>query len=106
MRLFEKFILILSTIALVQCSARDFSGRVIQQGNLLPEKKLVRLHVGMSKDEHHDHLVCIHCNHVVEFVDELIEERQRQIAKDSGFKMTDHSLHIYGVCKSCQKQGI
>lgn len=51
---------------------------------------------------HHDHLVCMQCGEVVEFVDNVIEERQKQIAKDAGFEMTDHCLYIYGICGSCR----
>lgn len=51
---------------------------------------------------HHDHLVCVKCGFVEEFVDDVIELRQQEIAKQSGFKMTDHSLNIYGVCQNCQ----
>lgn len=56
---------------------------------------------------HHDHLLCVSCNQIEEFVDEIIEERQQVIAKEKGFEMTEHSLYIYGVCKQCQaeKQG-
>jgi len=51
---------------------------------------------------HHDHLVCMQCGEVVEFVDDIIEERQKQIAKDAGYDMTDHCLYIYGICGSCK----
>ncbi|MDQ1363418.1 MAG: Fur family transcriptional regulator, ferric uptake regulator [Pseudomonadota bacterium] len=51
---------------------------------------------------HHDHLVCIKCGKVVEFVDSMIEERQRQIARDKGFEITEHSLIIYGRCSDPQ----
>ena len=53
---------------------------------------------------HHDHLLCVSCNQIEEFVDEVIEQRQRAIAKEKGFKMTEHSLYIYGVCKGCQAE--
>ena len=52
---------------------------------------------------HHDHMLCVRCNAIEEFTDETIEERQRVIAAEKGFEMTDHSLYIYGVCKQCQK---
>ncbi len=52
---------------------------------------------------HHDHLLCVSCNRIEEFVDEVIEERQRIIAAEKGFEMTEHSLYIYGICKECQK---
>lgn len=51
---------------------------------------------------HHDHLVCVKCGLVEEFVDELIESQQQAVAKKAGFCMTDHSLNIYGICKACQ----
>lgn len=61
----------------------------------------------IKQDEHHDHLVCIQCGQVEEFVDAIIETRQSQIALEKGFRMTDHSLNIYGVCAHCaQKPGI
>lgn len=54
---------------------------------------------------HHDHLVCMKCGKVVEFFDEVIEERQHAIAKDKGFELTDHSMILYGLCGSeeCRK---
>ncbi|MFZ4076702.1 MAG: ferric iron uptake transcriptional regulator [Legionellaceae bacterium] len=55
----------------------------------------------LNKDDHHDHVVCIKCRCVVEFCDELIEERQAKIAKEAGFQMTDHALTIYGLCPAC-----
>lgn len=55
----------------------------------------------LNTGQHHDHLVCTNCALVEEFVDNIIEERQKTIANESGFVMTGHSLIIYGLCKSC-----
>jgi Fur family ferric uptake transcriptional regulator len=55
----------------------------------------------LDDGDHHDHLVCIKCGQVVEFVDALIEERQLVIAEKMKFRMTDHSLYIYGLCEHC-----
>lgn len=49
----------------------------------------------MAGDEHHDHMVCTQSGHVVEFFDDIIEERQRQIAEDHGYELVDHSLILY-----------
>jgi Fur family ferric uptake transcriptional regulator len=35
---------------------------------------------------------------VVEFFDEVIEDRQRAIADQNAFKIVDHALVIYGDC--------
>ncbi len=58
----------------------------------------------LDQGEHHDHMLCITCGRVEEFLDETIEDRQKAIAKKAGFRITDHSLYIYGVCPECQKQ--
>lgn len=57
----------------------------------------------LNEGAHHDHLVCIHCGKVEEFVDEIIEKRQEAIAQEFGFQISDHSLCLYGACKACQK---
>ena len=54
--------------------------------------------------EHHDHMVCVKTGKVVEFYDETIEQRQREIAKEHGWEMTDHSLVIYGVSPEAKDQ--
>jgi len=53
----------------------------------------------LERGQHHDHLVCMNCGRVEEFEDEMIEKRQRDRAKELGFKMTEHSLIIYGECQ-------
>jgi len=52
----------------------------------------------LNRGGHHDHLVCVQCGHVEEFFDAEIEKRQEKIAKDRGFRIHDHSLHIYADC--------
>ncbi len=56
----------------------------------------------LDRGAHHDHLVCIKCGQVVEFLDEAIEERQRAIAAEHGFTLEDHTLNIHGLCPNCQ----
>jgi Fur family ferric uptake transcriptional regulator len=58
----------------------------------------------LDQGVHHDHILCVSCGRVDEFVDEAIEERQKAIAAKAGYRLTDHSLYIYGVCPECQKQ--
>ncbi len=55
----------------------------------------------LRPNQHHDHLVCIKCGKIEEFVDEEIEHRQEIIAKKAGFKITDHVLNIFGTCPVC-----
>ncbi len=53
--------------------------------------------------EHHDHLICTNCGKIIEFVDDEIEKRQNKIAKRNKFKITSHSMQLYGICELCQK---
>src|SRR5256885_329874 len=54
---------------------------------------------------HHDHMVCVECGRVFEFVDNAIEERQRRVAQQAGFVVDAHSLYMYGVCDGMKKHG-
>jgi len=58
----------------------------------------------LNEGKHHDHILCVKCGRVDEFVDETIEQRQQTIADKHGYTITDHSLTIYGVCGACQKR--
>ncbi|MHB1948364.1 MAG: ferric iron uptake transcriptional regulator [Gammaproteobacteria bacterium] len=58
----------------------------------------------LDHGKHHDHLVCVKCGRVEEFVDAVIEERQQHVAKKAGYIITDHSLNIYGICGTCNKK--
>jgi Fur family ferric uptake transcriptional regulator len=54
------------------------------------------------QDEHHDHLICVECEKIVEFEDDDIEKLQRKVATKHGFKLTRHKLELYGICSECQ----
>lgn len=51
----------------------------------------------LDDGDHHDHLVCVKTGAVLEFYDEVIEERQKEIAKKHGYKLVEHSMTLYGV---------
>lgn len=53
----------------------------------------------LNAGPHHDHILCIDCGNVAEFVDPQIEERQRAVADKLGFEINDHALVIYGHCR-------
>lgn len=57
----------------------------------------------LNQGTHHDHIVCVKCGRVDEFVDSEIEQRQKQIANAKGYEITDHSLYLYGICPDCRK---
>jgi len=53
-------------------------------------------------NEHHDHLICIECEKIVEFEDGDIEELQHGVAARLGFSLVRHKLELYGVCADCR----
>ncbi|SEP82512.1 Fur family transcriptional regulator, ferric uptake regulator [Ectothiorhodospira magna] len=60
----------------------------------------------LERGRHHDHIVCVKCGRVDEFVDPIIEERQKAIADKLGYTIQDHALIIYGECSQgvCPKK--
>jgi Fur family transcriptional regulator, ferric uptake regulator len=57
----------------------------------------------LNEGSHHDHLVCLDCGRVEEFLDAQIESRQRAVAHAKGFELAEHALSLYGHCtkKDC-----
>lgn len=53
----------------------------------------------LNQGSHHDHIVCLDCGRVEEFVDTGIEERQQAVAEKHGFEIEDHSLILYAHCR-------
>jgi Fe2+ or Zn2+ uptake regulation protein len=47
---------------------------------------------------HHDHIVCLDCRKIVEFMNEKIEELQEQVAKEMGFEIVRHVHQLFGRC--------
>ena len=58
----------------------------------------------LNDEAHHDHMVCVECGEVIEFVDQRIETQQEKVAKDHEFTIHDHALTLYGKCKNCADQ--
>ena len=67
---------------------------LLTRSNFEAERAVFELNEGA----HHDHLVCLTCGRVEEFVDSEIEQRQKRIAADKGFVLRDHALALYGEC--------
>ena len=78
----------------------ETAGLVIRH-NFEGGRALYELHDGA----HHDHMVCVECGKVFEFVDRTIEQRQRNVAAKAGFVMEDHSLSLYGACNGMKESG-
>ena len=73
--------------------------RVIEEHSFLEGKSMFEL---AFPDRHHDHLVCLSCHKVLEFMDNEIEKKQEQIAQRNGFVLTKHTMNLFGYCSPCQ----
>ena len=82
---------------------------------LLIESKLVRKHqFGKNQSQYekslisgqHDHLICNKCNKVIEFCDPRIQNIKDTVENVLNFKISNHSLNLYGECKdeNCQSK--
>ena len=82
---------------------------------LLIESKLVRKHqFGENQSQYekslisgqHDHFICNKCNKVIEFCDPRIQNIKDTVENVLNFKISNHSLNLYGECKdeNCQSK--
>lgn len=51
---------------------------------------------------HHDHLVCIQCGRIEEFMVDEIEKLQDQVADKFGYKLVRHIHQLFGLCSACR----
>ena len=54
-------------------------------------------------EHHHHHLICTKCGRVTEFEDDLLDDLEEDIRRKIGFKVENHQVKFYGICKECQQ---
>ncbi len=80
---------------LVQCnlvSKRNFGENITRYESNLKKQK-------------HDHLICVNCGRIVEFVNPKINALPDEICNEMGFKIESYSFNIFGRCnnsKACK----
>jgi len=50
----------------------------------------------------HDHIICANCGKVVEFCDPRVQQIKLMMGELLNYKITHHSLNLYGICGACQ----
>jgi Fur family ferric uptake transcriptional regulator len=53
-------------------------------------------------EDHHHHIVCKLCGHVVELNYCDNSEWSRKVTESTGYEVTDHQFNFYGFCKDCK----
>ncbi len=55
----------------------------------------------ISKNSHHDHMICTVCGRVIEFYSKPLERLQERLCRQEHFRGVSHCLEIMGVCDNC-----
>ena len=50
---------------------------------------------------HHDHLICVQCGKIEEFMDNVIENRQEVIVENFGYRLIRHIHQLFVICDKC-----
>ena len=54
--------------------------------------------------ELHHHLVCLHCNEVIDFDDETLSSLTIPDTSAFGFEVSDYRVQLRGICQSCRER--
>ena len=57
----------------------------------------------IASKSHHDHIICLECGEIIEFVNQEIEDLQEEVAKKYGAKLISHDMKLFVKCKKCIK---
>lgn len=82
---------------------------VLQHYNIVQEVRFAdrtKRYELASESGHHHHLVCLQCQCIedVAFPTDL-DKQEKAIWEKHTFKVLQHSLEFFGICKSCQTKG-
>ena len=60
-------------------------------------------YVACAPEQHHHHVVCRGCGASVEVTDSGLQAVVREIGAQSGYRIDNHRLELYGLCPECQQ---
>jgi len=52
----------------------------------------------------HDHLICLNCGDIIEFVNDKLDKILRDVCEEKNFKLRNSTLQIFGICSKCQSK--
>ncbi len=52
----------------------------------------------------HDHLICLECGEIIEFVSPKLPRIEREVCDNSRFTMKNSTFQIFGTCSSCSQK--
>lgn len=67
------------------------------------EDGCTRYEINENDGKHmHHHLICTNCNAVIEVEGDLLDALEEKIEREYEFKITDHKVKFYGLCRQCK----
>lgn len=63
------------------------------------ENESKKFEINLSK--HHDHIICIKCDKIIEFFDNELEILQDEICLKNEFILINHKVVLGGICRKC-----
>lgn len=61
-----------------------------------------RYEIADVSSHYHHHLICTGCGRVEEVEDDLLQQIEEHVMERHGFKVINHSLKLYGLCRHCR----
>jgi Fur family ferric uptake transcriptional regulator/Fur family peroxide stress response transcriptional regulator len=55
-----------------------------------------------ARTDRHDHAMCAHCGHIVDFAAPFVQDIGARAAKETGFVATEVCVTLRGICPDCQ----
>lgn len=52
----------------------------------------------------HDHMICLECGEIIEFLTPKLEAIQREVCRRKNFEPRNSTLQIFGVCSRCSSR--
>jgi len=54
-----------------------------------------------GKEHEHHHLICKKCGKIIDMQDDLLDSLEEKVKSMYGFKVLNHKVKFYGLCKDC-----
>ena len=57
-----------------------------------------------ARTEIHHHLVCMHCDKIIDFQDERLDSLHLPDTSTFGFETTGYQVQLRGICRDCRQE--
>ena len=79
---------------------------LLQELNLITQTNFGRHQTHFALKDHgtHHHLVCINCNQIEEFDDELFDPIRTRLEERHSFEVHTEHMSLFGLCRRCREE--